>query len=119
MRTQLWPLTDDNRVEMRDAKPPLVKQFARVLEEKQARSAFPLRIRVRKMRADVAEPGSSQQRVAQGVAQDVAIGMSDRAFVERHMDPAEDQVSPLCQPVQVEADSRACHFVPPSCPRLK
>src|SRR5216684_6394324 len=115
MRAQLWPLADDDRVEMRDAKAPFVKQLARVLEEEQARRALPFRIGVRKMCADVAETGSSQQRVAQRVAQDVAIGMSDRAFVKWHFDPAENQFSSLCQPVQVVSDSRACHFVRRSC----
>src|SRR5713101_2542367 len=117
MRPQLGALTDDDCIEMRDEKMPLVEQFARVLEEEQARRALPFRIGVREMRADVAETGSSQQRVAQRVAQDVAIGMSDRAFVKWHFDPAENQFSSLCQPVQVVSDSRACHFVRRSCSR--
>ena len=43
------------------------------------------------MRADIAEPGGAQQRVADGVRQRVAVGMAHRAAVEGHFDPAQHQ----------------------------
>ena len=55
------------------------------------------------MRADVIEPGSSEQRVTQRVADDVGIGMSLEPELEGNRDPAEHEPSPRDQTVRIEA----------------
>ena len=45
--------------------------------------AFPLRVGVGEVRADVAEARGAEKRVAERVGEHVAIGVADRTFVER------------------------------------
>jgi hypothetical protein len=89
MRAELGPLADHDRIDMGDAQAALFEQPSRVFEESLARCTFPSGVGVREMRADVAQAGSSKQRISKRVAQDVAIGMSDRALLVRQFDPAD------------------------------
>ncbi len=72
-------------------------------------ASFHLRIRVGKMRADVAQPRGAQQGVAKGVRQRVAIGMADGPFVKWEFDAAEDQLAAFGEAMQVVSDPRAGH----------
>ena len=58
------------------------EQIADALQKSQAGRILPLRIGVRKMRADVAEPRGAQQRVADRMRERVAVGMAHGPFVE-------------------------------------
>jgi len=59
------------------------------------------------MRADVSQTRRAQQRVAECVGHDVAVGMSHGALVERDFDAADDELAPLGEAMQVVADAAA------------
>ena len=70
MRPQFRPLANHHRVQMIDAQAAFVEQSPRVFEKNQARRALPLRIGVRKMRADIPKPRRrpAARRKARGTA---------------------------------------------------
>ena len=82
MRTELGFFHDHHGVDVIDPKALIVQQFAGMFEEQQAVGALPSGIRVGKVPTDVAEPGSSEQSVAQGVRQNIAIGVARWTFVK-------------------------------------
>ncbi len=59
------------------------------------------------MRADIAESRRSQQRVAHRMRQHISVRMPHRPFIERQLNPADDQLPPFRQPVQVVPDAAA------------
>ena len=62
------------------------------------------------MRADVAQSRRSQESVAHGVRQRVAIGVADRPFMKWEFDAAENQFSSFGKAMQVVSDPRAGHW---------
>src|SRR6266567_6306206 len=84
----------------------LVQQLLGVLQKEQAVCALPLRIRIRKMRADISQARRAQQRVAERVRQHVAVRMPDGTFVKRQLDASDDKLASFRQPVQVVTDAR-------------
>ena len=87
-----WPRGDqvaDDRAQQRDR--------VRVL---------PLRIRVREVLADVAEPGGAEQRVDHRVGEDVGVGVAGEPDVVRDRDAAEDQRPAGRERVRVDARGR-------------
>src|SRR4029077_6180407 len=60
MRPELRLLRDHDSVDVFDGKVFFVQELLRMLKEEQAVGAFPPRVRVRKMRSDVAQTGSAQ-----------------------------------------------------------
>ena len=101
MGAQFRPLRDYDGVQVRDPQTPLRQKAADVLQKAQAMHIFPTRIRVREMRADIAEPRGTENRVADSMRQRVSIGMADRSFFERNFDSAEHKLAPCGEPVQV------------------
>ena len=57
------------------------------------------------MLPDVAGPGGAEDRVGRRVADDVGVGVPERAALGRHRHPAEHERPALDQPVQVVADA--------------
>jgi hypothetical protein len=51
------------------------------------------------MRADVAEPRGAKQRVADGMSQGIAVGVSHGTFVKRNFNAAEDEFAAFREPV--------------------
>jgi hypothetical protein len=92
---------------MNDAQLFLVEQFPGVFQEHEAVRALPLRIGVGEMRANVAEPGGSEECIAQSVGQNITIGMADRAFIEWNLDSPDDQLASFGETVEVVANSAA------------
>src|SRR5258708_22640449 len=86
----------------------LIQQLLGVFQKEQAVCALPLRIRIRKMRADISQACRAQQRVAQRMRQHVAVRMPDGTFVKRQLDASDYELASFRQPVQVVADSTAC-----------
>jgi hypothetical protein len=78
-----------------------------MFQEEQAVRALPSRIRVGKVRANVAQPGSAEQRVTESVRQNVAVGVSDRSFVKWEFHPANDQLPAFRETVQIVANAAA------------
>ena len=66
-------LQDHHRIDVLDTEMFFVQKFARVFKKQQAVRSFPLRIVVRKVRADVAQPRRAQKRIAQRVCQNIAV----------------------------------------------
>ena len=62
-------------------------------EEREAVGALPLRIGIGKVAADVAEAGGAENRVGGRVAGDVAVGVAERARVERDRHAADDRAA--------------------------
>src|SRR5277367_2158610 len=77
---------------------------------------LPFRIAVREMHSDIAQAASSQNRVSDGVAQDVGVGMSVEAEVGRNLNASQDQLSSANNAMAVPPKSSAnlCHFLTPS-----
>jgi hypothetical protein len=90
MRTELWPFGDHDRVYIVDLPVMHIEKLPDVIEELQTRGAFPRGVCVREVRADIAQACRAQQRVADGMRQNVAIGMADGPFIERDFDAAQD-----------------------------
>ena len=109
VRTKLGAFADHHRIDVNDAETASFEQLAGVLEEKEAGRVLPLRICVREMRADVAEGGGTEKRVAECVAEDVSVGMADGAFVERDLDAANHQLAAFLEAMQIVADAGARH----------
>ena len=99
-------LGDDDGINVRNAKLAFGEQFASALQKSQARHILPLRIGVRKMGADVAQPGGAEQSVADGMRQRVAVGMAHGPLVKRDLNAAKDQFAAFGEAVQVISDSR-------------
>src|ERR1700722_10483746 len=117
MGSELRVFANHHCVKMADLKAAPIEQLSGVLEKQQARGTLPLGIRVWEMRADVAETGGSEERVAQGVSEYVSIGMSDRSLFERHFNSADHQLSAFRQAMKIVSNSRASHFARRSCSR--
>src|SRR5205807_10401063 len=92
---------------MLDRKVFLREQLLGVLQKEQAVRAFPFRIAVREMCADVAESRRAEQSVAERVGEHVAVGMADGPLVERQLDAADHELSPFRQPMQIVANATA------------
>src|SRR5580704_7753784 len=92
---------------MLDHKMFFVEQFSRMFQEEQAVRTLPFRIGVGKVRANVAQPGSAEQRITESMRQNVAVGVSDRSFVKRECDPANNQLAAFRETVQIVANAAA------------
>ena len=65
--------------------------------------------------ADVAQPGGAEERVHDGVREDVGVGVPKEAAVVRDLDAAEDELAPFHESVGVPADAgsrRRVHGAP-------
>ena len=109
MRTKLWPLRDHNGVKVHDAQVTFCKQAPHVLEEAKAVRIFPLRIGIRKMRANITEASRPQKRIADSVCQRVSIRVPDRALFERDLDAAKNKLAASGEPVQIITDTGSAH----------
>src|SRR5260370_42515072 len=100
MWAQLWPFGDHDGVEMHDAQVPLREQAPNMLEKAKAVRIFPLRIGVRKMRANITETRGAQKCVTDGVCQRVSIAMAHRTFCVRHLARTENKLAACGTPVE-------------------
>src|SRR5690242_3535174 len=107
VRAELWFLSDDNRVDVFDREMLFVEQFSRVFQKEQTVRAFPLRIGIRKMRSNIAESRRAEQRIAHRMRQHIAVRVSDRPFVKRQLDTADDESAPFREPMEVISNAAA------------
>src|SRR5262245_46579147 len=91
----------DCSVDVGDLETALFEQFSDVAQKDEAVGARPARVFVGEMRADVAERGGAEQRVGYRMRQAVAVRMSQQAALIRYFDPAQDQLAPFDQSVDV------------------
>jgi hypothetical protein len=83
------------------------EEFARMRQEQQAVRAFPLRIGIGKVRADISRPRRAKQRIAERMRDHVTVRMPHRPFIKRHFDAADDEFAAFREAVQVVADAAA------------
>jgi hypothetical protein len=63
------------------------------------------------MRPDIPKPGRTKKRIAKRVRQHIAIRMTNRAFLERQLNPSNNQFPPSFQPMQIVPNAAAhAHF---------
>ena len=93
MRAEFGPLANHDHVNVHHAHVAACEQRASVFDELQACRAFPFRVGIRKMRADIAKTTRTKDRIAKSVTEHITIRMSHGAFVERNFDSCEDQFS--------------------------
>ena len=59
------------------------------------------------MCADIAERSCAQERITDGMREDVAVGVANRTFIERESDAADDERAAFGKAVQIVADAAA------------
>ncbi len=101
------PFESHRRVHVRDGVARPAEKFADVSEKDEAGSVGPARRGIGEMVADVTQGRGAQQRVANRVAQCVTVRMPDRPPVEGDVDPAQHELSPRSQTMQIVADADA------------
>jgi len=103
--TELGAFENDHNIDVFDLEGVLVEKLTRVLEEEKAVGALPPGVGIGKMRADVAKPGSAEERVAESVGHDVAIGVADGSLVEGDFDAADNELAAFGETVKVVANA--------------
>src|SRR5690242_16999842 len=86
-----------------------MRELHHVTEHLEAIHAFPLRVTVRKMDANVALGQRAEHRIDDGVRQHISIGVPFRAEVVRDGNATDDEWPSCDQPVRVIADADAKH----------
>ena len=78
-------------------------------KQDEAGNVFVGRVLIREMGSQVAGPHCAQKGVADGVRQDIGVGMAQQPLGMRDFHPSQDQGAPRHQPVGVipQADSHA------------
>ena len=95
------------RIEISD-RPPSCLEFCPHFGKKFETGAIAIsRIAVRKMLSDISEAGGAEQRITNGMAKDVGIRMALQSFFKWEFHAAEDQFTPGCQAMVVDALSDA------------
>ena len=59
-------------------------------------------VRIRKVRSDVPKSGCAEEGIAQGVSEDIGIGMTEEPLVIRNPHPAEDERAFPHQTMKIE-----------------
>src|SRR5439155_3131445 len=77
------------------------------LEDRKARGAPPARIRVRKVRAEIAQAHSAQERVPDGVGQDIPVRVGVGAAIVRQRHASKNKRKSAREPVDIVADADA------------
>ena len=88
---------------------PLIEQRHNVLEQQAAVDALVARVSVGEVVADVAQGGSAQQRVAQGMDGDVGVAVAQQPLLPGDVHAAQPQFTPLDEAVNVKTHSYTHH----------
>lgn len=88
---ELGALEDDGGVDVGDGPAAFADEGGGVGEELLGRGAFPARIGVGEVHADVAEGEGAEEGIGEGVEEDVGVGMAVEAELARDVDAAEDE----------------------------
>ena len=109
MRRDLRLLCNERGVDVDDA--PLAKLHLprRLLEKSFTRLIFPARIGVRKKVPDVRLAQRAQQRVADGVHQNVGVRVTVESLGVRDFDAAENELPPRDQLMNIVTDADMIH----------
>ncbi len=105
---QLRPLENDGRIHVDDLKTRLRREIAGMLEKLKTVAAFPARIGIREMHPDIACRDRAQNRIGDGMRENIGIGMALKPELGWNRDAAQNQRPPRGNAVNVPAlpDSR-------------
>ncbi len=98
-------LEDNGRIDIHHREAMLCKQIRNMLQEDKARDAFVPGVGIGKMLPDVSQRRSPEQRVTDGMEQDVGIGVTFKSQPVWYFHSAEDELSVRYQPVDVVSES--------------
>ncbi len=101
MRSHFGPFGQDHAVEVHNVHSMMSNPYQRFVHEIGTVAASILRIVIGKQLADVRFGNGTQQRVGNGVKQDVRIAMADRVDVGWNVDAADAQRSMIAKPMGV------------------
>ena len=104
-------LQNDRSVDIDNRDPVLREEVAYVLEEKETRYPFEAWVSVGEMLPDVPEAGSAEQCIAEGMQENVCIGMAVQPLLVRDIDPTQDEFSPGGKPMNIVAKTDACRWL--------
>ena len=116
MRGEPRRLGDDRGVRVHHFESPAMEKGHDAAEQDPAVDPGKLRVRVRKVPADVPEPRRTEQGIAQGVDEDVAVGVGGKAPIELDGDPAEHQLRAGREPMGIVSVADAVHGADVSVP---
>ena len=104
---ELRPLDDDRRIQIDDGEAGVAHRLGALREQPHRIGVLPACVGVGKARAEVPERRGAEQRVGDRMRKHVAVGVAERAALERNANAAEDQRAPLDEAMRVEpvADS--------------
>jgi hypothetical protein len=94
MGAELGTLESDSTIDVRNLVTGVLDALTHAAHEDKARSFTPLEGIVGEVLADVAQRGGTQQGVANGVGQGVAVRMAYGAFLKRDSHPAQNELAP-------------------------
>src|SRR5262249_30892889 len=109
---QLRSLRDDDRVDVRNRKTPLLGQLARPLHEERAVGLLPPRIGVRKLLTDRSLSGGAEESISQRVEKGVTIGMpaESKRMSQRDAAQPQDPVRGKWVRIKTETDTELSHW---------
>ena len=111
IRRNFRVLQNHRGIDVDNRYPVLCEQIAYVLEQKQARYAFEARIGIGKMFPDVPQARSTEQRIADGVQENIGIGMAIKPFFKRDIYPAQNEFSPGRKPMNIVPKADASRWL--------
>ncbi len=108
VRSDLRRLQDHRRVHIEQGEPVLDKKITDVSQQEEARDSLETGVGIGEMFADVAQGGGPQQRVGDGMHQDVRIRMPVQPLRMGDINATQDQFPSFPEPMDVvpEADAR-------------
>src|SRR3989344_321873 len=116
---QMWSdtrgLGDDGAVDIRDFPAALGNGFFDLAQQLAAVYVLVLRIGIGKMPADSAEPGGAEAGIADGMNENVGVGMAVQSLAVRDFHAAENQIAPGDQRMHVVTMTDAYHAFPCCC----
>ena len=106
MRADLGPLTDQRHIAIGNRIALAAGKFSGVAQEDVAFRAFPLRVRRREMTADIAHRQGTIDRIGQRMHAHIGVGMAQKPFAMRHLDPTKPDMIAFAKGMYVKAVSK-------------
>lgn len=101
------PFKRHSCINVDNGEPVVYQQVADVLQQQKTRYPLVAWIGIREVFPDVSEPGCAEERIHDGVEQDVGVGVSVEPFPVRDLHSAKDQLAPFGKAVDVVSESDA------------
>src|SRR5690349_2490475 len=106
MRIDFWFLKTDRTIYVLDLPSFLAQHFGNCFKKEFAVHSFPAFVVVREVETDVAKVGSTEKCVADGVDQNICVGMAYGAFsCARQFYPAKEKISSFFKLVNIKAEA--------------